>query len=176
MEVSAPQFLLGSVIDPERGGRARLKQHITGEIALRLLLGRSSPLYTGLYADGLLNGSFDYELDYTAGTAMLIAGGESRDVPAVMERLRAYVREITENGVDISLFGKAKKAQFGSVLRLLGSFSMLSQMLVTGAFAGFCPLDALDITDEITIEDISEFITKQLADEKLALSIIHPRV
>ncbi|MDR0951970.1 MAG: insulinase family protein [Oscillospiraceae bacterium] len=173
MEVSAPLFLLGCAFPPENG-RARLKQLLTAELTLRMLFGRSSPLFTDLYAEGLLNGGFDYETDFTAGTAMAIVGGESRDVPAVLARINSHLSSMITGGVDPELFGRSKKALYGSQLRLLGSFSALSQSLVTGVFSDFNPLDAFDLIDEVTQGDVSGFIASHLTEEKTAVSILNP--
>lgn len=174
MEVSAPQFLFGASILPAEKGADRLKQILTGEIALRLLMGRSSVFYTRLYAEGLLNSSFEYELDYAAGTAMLLAGGESRDVRAVMDALHSEVTKITAEGLDLIRFENAKKAHFGSALRSLGSFSATAQALTEGTFAGFCPLDAFEVMSSVSSDDVLSFIKTNLIAEKLALSVINP--
>lgn len=174
MEVSAPQFLFGAKLEPEKDGIARLKQIITGEIALRLLMGLSSPFYTRLYANGLLNSSFEYELDYTAGTAMVLAGGESRDVNGVMEEFRSEIAKITSEGLDKALFENTRKSLYGSQLRVLGSFSGLSQALANGEFAGYCPLDVFEEIEKVNLEDVQNFISEIFMPEKLALSMILP--
>lgn len=174
MEVSAPQFLFGARIIPKKNGIARLKQSIIGEIALRMLLGPSSPAFNRLYSDGLLNGSFEYELDYTAGTAMFLAGGESRDIGAVMDEVISELRRTTA-GLDNNLFINAKKSYFGDRLRNVGSFSSLAQALSEGAFSGFCPLDAFEVIEGITAQDVQAFISENITPEKLALSVIEPK-
>ena len=174
MEVSAPQFLFGSKLVPENNGEARLRQMLTGEIALRLLFGSSSPFYTRLYANGLLNSSFEYELDYTAGTAMIVAGGESRNVDDVMSELSAEIAKIAAAGLDKTLFENARKSYFGSQLRILGSFSALSQTLADGAFANYRPLDAFEEINRISLADVQNFIAQNISPEKLALSVVSP--
>ena len=174
MEVSAPQFLFGSRLVPEQKGRARLRQRLIGEIALRAIFGSSSPFYTRLYAEGLINSSFEYELDYTAGTAMLVAGGESRNVDGVMNELNSEILKISSEGLSRTLFENAKKAHFGSQLRVLGSFSALSQELADGAFADYRPFDAFEEINNIALADANAFITRNLTPEKLALSVVSP--
>jgi len=175
MEVSAPQFMFGARIRPERDGIARLRQSIIGEISLAMLLGPSSPVFNRLYSDGLLNGSLDYELDYTAGTAMLLAGGESRDVGAAMDEIVSELRRVTADGLDRDLFINSKKSYFGDMLRNTGSFSTLAQALIEGAFADFCPLDAFEIIEGITVQDVQAFVFDNIVPEKLALSVIEPK-
>lgn len=174
MEVSAPQFLTGAAIVPEEKGRKRLRQMLTGELALRLLFGRSSPVYTGLYSKGLLNGSFEYELDYTAGTAMLLCGGESRDVPAVMAEIRSYADKLASGGIDTRVFENTRRAHYGSSLRAVGSFSSLAQAQVSGVFGGYSPLDAFELIESVNADEVSRFIAENLTAEKLALSVVNP--
>ncbi|MGI5986281.1 MAG: M16 family metallopeptidase, partial [Oscillospiraceae bacterium] len=174
MEVSAPQFLFGAKLEPKKSGKARLRQMITGEIALRLLMGLSSPFFTRLYADGLLNNSFEYELDYTAGTAMILAGGESKNVEGVMNEFRSEIAKIASEGLSAELFENTRKSYYGSQLRILGSFSALSQSLADGAFADYCPLDAFEEINSISLSDVQNFIMENFTPEKLALSVISP--
>ena len=174
MEVSAPQFLFGAKLVPEQKGKARLNQMLTGEIALRLLFGPSSLFYTRLYAEGLINGSFDYELDYTAGTAMIVAGGESRNVDGVMNELNAEIAKIAAEGLNKTLFENARKSFFGSQLRILGSFSAVSQTLINGIFSDYRPLDTFEEINRIKLEDVQNFILNNLTSEKLALSVVSP--
>ena len=174
MEVSAPQFLFGAKLLPERAGRARLRQMLVGALSQRLLFGASAPLFNRLYAGGLINGSFDYELDYTAGTAMLLAGGESRNVEAMMAEVAKEVAKISAEGLDRTAFENVRRACFGAQLRSLGSFSALAQTLADGAFAAYCPLDVLETLSAVTMKEVEGFICEYFAPERLALSIVSP--
>ena len=174
MEVSAPQFLLGAKLAPAEKGRARLRQSLIGELSLQYLLGSSAPLYNRLYADGLLNGDFEYELDYTAGTAMLLVGGESRDVSGVADAFRAEVDRLAQSGVDKALFENTRRSYYGAMLRVCGSFSALAQSLVSGVFADYCPLDIFEELQTIQAEDAAAFIAENFEAKKLALSVVRP--
>ena len=174
MEVSAPQFLLGAKLAPAEKGRARLRQSLIGELSLQYLLGSSAPLYNRLYADGLLNGDFEYELDYTAGTAMLLVGGESRDVSGVADAFRAEVDRLAQSGVDKALFENTRRSYYGAMLRVCGSFSALAQSLVSSAFADYCPLDIFEELQTIRAEDAAAFIAENFEAKKLALSVVRP--
>ena len=174
MEVSAPQFLLGAKLTPAPKGQARLRQSIVGELALQYLLGGTAPLYNDLYAQGLLNGEFEYELDYTAGTAMLLVGGESRDVPAVTDAFRAEIARLSSDGLDGALFENTRRSYYGAMLRVCGSFSSLAQALVAGVFADYCPLDIFEELQSVKAEEVLTFISENLSPEKLALSVVRP--
>lgn len=174
MAVSAPQFLMGAVVEPEKEGLPRLRQHLVGELALKLLFGRSSPVYTQLRSKGLLNGAFEYELDYCAGSATILCGGESRDVSAVLAEFRAYRDKLLKDGLSDTLFESARKALFGNEIKAMDSFAAMAQALVNGAFAGYCPLDGPKLIEELTPREVLDFIQENLTDDKLALSLIDP--
>lgn len=173
MAVSAPQFILGARVSPAEQGRPRLRQLLVGEIALRLMFSRSSPVFNSLYSKGLINGGFEYELDYAAGAATLLCAGESRDVPAVLSEINDFTAGLS-GGIDQNAFESDRKAHFGGELRALGSFSALSQALVTGQFSGYCPLDAFEIIEDIGPQEVLDFISENLRPEKLALSVVAP--
>jgi predicted Zn-dependent peptidase len=173
MSVSAPQFLIGAKVPPETGV-TRLRQALTGQLAMHALLGRSSPFYTRLYADGLLTSDFDYELDYTAGTATLILGGESRDPEAVFTALADQVAAVARDGLGNEAFQRAKRLDFGARLRALGSFSSLCAELADGQFAGYDYLDAFHIVEEIRSDEVAHFITEHLAAQRLSMSVVRP--
>ena len=145
-----------------------------GKIALRLLFGRSSRLYNSLYEQGVLNGRFEYELDYTAGTAMFLCGGESSDVEAVEKAYEDEISAVAKNGVDEALFQNNRRAVFGSELRALGSFSSMAQQLCQGSFERYCPLDGFRILSTITASEVSGFIAECITPERTALSVVEP--
>ena len=174
MEVSAPQFLFGAKFKPEKSGVARLKQMLTADIALRMVFGRSSDFYTRLYAEGLLNNSFSYDHDFAAGTAMIMVGGESRDVSAVTAELKNELSRISAQGIGKERFEAAKKALFGISIKSLDSFSYIARSLAVGAFTGFCPFDSFGLFQEINLDDVLNFITGNLTKDKIALSVVSP--
>jgi predicted Zn-dependent peptidase len=174
MPVSAPQLLIGAKIAPAGAGMARLRQILTGELALHCLIGQSSPLYTGLYSKGLLNRDFSYELDFSAGTATFLAGGESRDPEAVLAAFSEQVDTVIRSGLDEQLFSRGKRALFGARLRGLGSFSSLAVSLAEGRFTGWCPLDAFPVLESLESGECAAFLTEYLKPDRLSLSVIRP--
>lgn len=174
MAVSAPQFLIGAKLRHAVGGDNILRQRILSQLALRMLAGVSSPFYAGLYADGLLTRDFDYEVDFSAGTATVIIGGESRGPQAVLSRLNEEVEKIRTNGLDPKRFERAKRASLGARLRGLEDFENVCVSMAVGVFDGYCAFDALPVLDSISIEECRSFIVESLAPERLAMSIITP--
>ena len=174
MAVSAPQFLIGAKIRAEKGGQAALRQHLVSTLALRLLVGASSPFYTALYADGTLNRDFDYEADFTAGTGTVLIGGESPDPDRVLAALQEQVAAVCREGFDESRFRRAKRASLGARLRGLEDFENVCVATVSGVFDGYEAFDSISLLDTVAKEECEAFVRENLAPERLAISIIEP--
>ena len=174
MEVSAPQFIIGAKLDACPGGTELLRQKILAGIALNCLYGQSSPFYSRLYADGLLNTDFFVDMDDAADTMTLLAGGESRDPEAVFEQFCAEAEAAEKNGLDPAYFERTKRSGYGSRIRALSSFSGLCASMASADFGGYNCLDAFAVTEAITAQDVREFIKTNLCRERLAMSVIVP--
>ena len=175
MEVSAPQFLIGAKLPASQGGTESMKSRICAQLALRMLCGSSSPFYTRLYEEGLLNPSFDYEVDLSADTVTIIVGGESRDPDKVLEEFNREVKRIGENGFDPDFFTRSKRASLGARLRGLEDFDNVCVSLASGVFEGCCALDSFQLLESVSLEDCRLFVKEMLLPERLAMSVIEPK-
>ena len=175
MEVSMPLFALGSRFALAPAGDQALRQRLIADLALDCLLGDSSPLYNRLYAEGLINGNFGIETDYTAGTGLVVVSGESSDPEKVFAEICAAAEETAKKGIDPARFERVKRADYGTRLRGLGHFDDLAYDIVAGAFAGFRSMDAFEAETSITKEEAEAFIREILAREKMALSVVRPK-
>lgn len=174
MELSAPQFLIGAKIPPAEKGGALLRQKLVGQLALRLLCGVSTEFYTGLYAKGLLTRDFDYEIDYAAGTATVLVGGESAEPEKVLSAFSAAVEKVLQKGLCRKAFDRAVRASYGARLRGLEDFESLCVALADGVFGGYCAMDSFKMLQSVTPEECVDFIRHYLGTDSLALSVILP--
>ncbi len=174
MEVSAPQFYVGAKVTPAPDGDALQRQKIVSALALRTVFGSSGSFYNRLYAEGILNRDYEYEIDFTAGTSTILIGGESPDPQRVLSEIKAEIASVKANGIDKAAFERAKKASYGARLRGLEDFDSISVSLATGALSGYCSLDAFEILNDIDIKECEDFLTYNMADAKLAMSVLNP--
>lgn len=174
MEVSAPQFMIGAKFRPESGEKG-LRQELTAKLALRLLTGYSSALYTKLYSDGLLSRNFGHDCEIAAGTGSLIIAGESRDPMKVLEELKAEAARIGREGLNAERFEQAKRASIGARLRGLEDFENVCVALISCLFEGFCAFNAMEVLSSISKEECEQFIREHFAPERLAISIIESK-
>lgn len=174
MEVSAPQFLIGARVTPASGGEKLLRQKIVAQLALRTVFGTSAEFYSRLYSGGMLNRDYDYQTDYSAGTATIMLGGESAEPQRVLAELNAELARVFGSGLDEAAFEAARRASFGSRLRGLESFDSLCLSLVDGIFGGYCALDAYEVLKSVTKAECEDFLKTFMTPDRLAMSVINP--
>ena len=156
-------------------GMESLHQRLVSQLALRLLVGKSSPFYTRLYAEGLLNRDFDYEAYFSSGTGTLIIEGESEQPEKVFEELKKEAAGVGARGFTDERFERARRASLGARLRGLEDFGSVCESLAGGMFDGYCSLDAIGMLDRITKRECEDFVREAFAPERLVISILEPK-
>ena len=135
MPVSIPLFEIGFKGDPAPRGEG-LRQRLLAELVCDVLFSSSAPLYSRLYEEGLINGSFDSSYDALPGCACLIAGGESRDPKRVLDEVLKEAVRLAREGIEPELWEQLKKAAYGSMVRQLNSMDGTCAELAQAHFDG----------------------------------------
>ena len=169
-----PSFMVGFKCVPPAEGDAELRNSILGELACDILMGDSSPLFNRLYTEGLINAGFGGGYDILSGTAMLYAGGDSRDPKAVRDAVLEEARRIAVEGVDSDRFRKILRGNYGETLRGFNSFENIALLLTEGCFRGYDAYGFAELYRTLTEEDVRRFIEENLTEERCALSMILP--
>ncbi len=138
------------------------------------MFGTSAEFYSRLYSGGMLNRDYDYQTDYSAGTATIMLGGESAEPQRVLAELNAELARVFGSGLDEAAFEAARRASFGSRLRGLESFDSLCLSLVDGIFGGYCALDAYEVLKSVTKAECEDFLKIFMTPDRLAMSVINP--
>ena len=175
MEVSMPTFLVGFKCPPQHGGEEQHRFTAIGELACDVLMGESSPLYARLYAEGLINGSFGAAFDLLPGASYVYAGGDSKDPQAVAEAILAEARRLVSQGVDGDYYRRVVNANFGAALKALNSFESIAVSMAEGCFQGYDPYRFPEVYDSITVEDVLDFLRRNMTRDHMAMSVITPK-
>ena len=133
-----------------------------------------SPLYTGMYAEGLVR-SFWNELDWGPCAAYAVLGGEGPEPERVLERLSGAVARVVENGFDKDAFERCRRAEYGMRVRMLERAPVLADMLARSSFAGSDCLRAFELLPQLDADECACFVSKYLSPERLALAVVQPK-
>ena len=174
MEVSMPMFLAGYKCPPPADGEDHLRQSIIGDMACDVLFGESSPLYTRLYEEGVINGSLGGNFDLLPGAAYLYVGGDAKEPRRVFEEITRQACRLGERGVGEAFYQQIRRAAQGQMIRSLNSFENIAVSMAEGYFHGFDYYRFPEIFESVTKADVEAFLRENITEERAAFSLIEP--
>ncbi len=174
MEVSMPMFLAGYKCPPLAGGEELLRQSIVGDMACDVLFGESSPLYTRLYGEGVINGSLGGNFDQLPGASYLYVGGDVKDPDRVFAEISAQARKLGTEGISESFYQQIRRATYGQMVRSLNSFSNIAESVTDGYFRSYDYYHFPEIFESVTKADVEEFLRENITEDRAAVSRIDP--
>lgn len=173
MDIGAPMFLAGARTAGGLRGRESVRHELVASIALSGLLGSASGLYRELYDRGLINETFGYDFENTAGCAHLSFGGETHAPDEVCLRVFEAAADIAARGFDADFFERRRKTTLGGAIRALNSFESICYNVAAGTFAGYEYFDTPGIIDAITQEEARSFLSTYLTPDRCAVSVVN---
>lgn len=174
MEVALPIFLAGYKCRPCQGGEDLLRQSIIGDMACDILFGDSSPLYTRLYEEGVINGSLGGNFDVLPGVAYLYVGGDVKDPRRVFSEITAEAERLASEGIDEAFYQQIRRSTYGQMLRSLNSFENIAVSMAEGYFRNFDYYRFPEIFQSVTKADVEEFLRENVTAQRAAFSVIWP--
>ena len=174
MAVAAPLFYFGFKHPVAGTGFVSPKEGLAADALLEMLAGHSSPLYTRLMKDGLINHSFGMELFDGPGYAAFLFGGESRDPEAVAAAICDEVDRLRREGLDPDAFEAVRNALYGSAIMALNDVEDCGDALMNGHFRKLTPFEELEAAAALTIEDVEALLAHSLNRDRTVLSVIRP--
>ena len=175
MEISMPTFAVGFKCESAGEGESAMRQEFVGDLAAEVLMGESSALYQKLYETGLIDSDFSCGFESVPKAAMLTAAGDTRDPDAVCAAILAQAEIILSEGVDEALFQRLKKSALGRRLRDLDSFESICYRQCAYYFENCDYFTFPEVYQDISVEDVYAFLRETVREERMAISIIHPK-
>lgn len=175
MDVAMTTFQLAFKCPPPPGGKAFAHRELVAGLAAEMLFGQSSQLYQWLYEDGLIDSSFGGGEEFGAGTAIVTCGGDSNDPEEVRNCILNEARFLAENGLDREAFDRVKRSFLGGRFKHLTSFDGTAFRLAAYHMEGYDYFDFPQLFEEITIDEVRQFIADNIRPERCSLAIVDPR-
>ena len=175
MEVAMPMFQLAFKCARLPYGEAGVRQEIVGDLAAEALFGESSALYLKLYDEGLIDSSFGGGFETIEGMAMLLASGDSEDCEAVRDAILAAAEVLARDGITQEEFLRMKRSALGRRIRSLDSFESTCFRICAYHFSKFDYFRTPQIYQQITKEEIQEFIRAVVTPERMCMAVITPK-
>ena len=176
LEVSQPLYAIGIKDSRENCNTENkneiVKKHISIEILLNLLIGRSSELYKNLYNEGIIyeQPSLDYEFSKTY--AHVIITGQSTNPEVLYERFKKQVEKFKINGINEKDFNRMKKMIYGGYVKEFNDVVDEARMFLSDYFKGIISFDYIEEIEGINVEYLKQVLDNVFKEDKMVLSIV----
>lgn len=151
-----------------------LEREVAIKILLEMIVGRSSKLYTELYNEGLINGTFDFDYSIEENYAYSALGGESKDPVKLRDRIAGEIESLHKNGLDINSYDRIRKAMYGKFVKQLNSIERIAHAFVSVYFKEANLFDYVEIYDKISFDYLNKVFSEHFTTNNMALSVIKP--
>ena len=174
MEVAMPTFQLGFKCEGIPTGEGAIRAEVVGDLAAEALFGESSELYLRMYESGLIDASFGGGFETVDGCAMLTCGGDSLDPQGIRDAILEGAKKLLEAGIDEESFLRMKRSALGRRIRDLDSFDSTCFRICAYHFSQFDYFRFPAVYAEVTRDEIYQFLTQVVTEERCALAVITP--
>ena len=176
MEVSIPLFMIGFKDNPKNNYKDIVKKDIAIQIALNMILGKSSKLYNELYSEGLLISKPDMEYEYGRNYAHVLIAGQSKNPQKIYEKIITEIEKFKNTEIDEKQFERIKRKIYGDYVIEYNNVSDIARIFVTDYIKGIDNFKYIEEFHNIK-SDYVKNVAKELLDiNNMALSIINTRI
>jgi len=151
-----------------------LERETAIKILLEMIMGKSSRLYTELYSEGLINGTFDFDYSIEENYAYSALGGESADPVKLRERISEEIESLHKSGLDRKNYDRIRKAMYGKFIKQLNSIERIAHAFVSVYFKEANLFDYVEIYDKISFDYLNKVFSEHFTTKNMALSVIKP--
>lgn len=174
MQVSFPMFQFGYKEAVEKENLSE-RDIAAMEVLLDLMASDASPMFRTLLDEGLVNeASFSYEYFEGSGYASVFFSGESKDPKRVAEFIAQEVERLKAEGIDQAAFERSRRAVYGENVSAMNSVSAIANGIMNRVFKNRELFTYIDVFSELTLEDVTEKLSRVFDRDRSVLSVILP--
>lgn len=171
MEIYMPYIALGFKLDP-RTGIENIKADMISQIIYEACFSEMSDFYEKMYNNNILNETIELEYGYGNDYSYLILLGCSKNMDSYIKCLEEYIDDIKQKGVDNVQFELAKKKIIGKQITNSEESMNIARQMINSYILKTGVFDNVKLLNEITLDDINEFLRKNIKDDNRCTSIV----
>ncbi len=172
--VSRPLFSIGFKDNVRLKGDMLFKREMAINIITKLLVGRSSPLYSKMYEMGLINEEFGTDIMCEEEFSCISMCGESGEPLKVRDMIMEEIQRASKDGFDKARLDRIKKSYYGSFLRNFNDVEDIAGLIERNALCSIDAYSFLDIYETIDYDYIISVFKEIFNERYMAMSIVNP--
>ena len=177
MNVQSPKCLVVlKAPEPHQQGKEMLRQELSMNVFLDMVFGKSSPHYSELYNDGLIDETFHYDYTQENGFGFLTVGGDTERPDELAEKVQSLLLKakeeslFTEEGLE-----RTKKKKIGSFLRAINSPEYIANQFTRYAFNEMDLFEVVPTLEALKYDDIQAVADSIISEERFTVCQVVPK-
>ncbi len=151
---------------------ASAKDHLLMNIALDVIGGKVSELYSELMDKGLINPTFSFEFFSGRGFTSPIFTGESNEPQKIKEAICKKIEKIKKEGIDNEDFKISLKRLYGRDILAFNDVDDIANNIIDAYFNDQKLFDTVELYKTVTKEEVESLIREHLDTDNCCLSVI----
>ncbi len=173
--IGASIFNLGYKCSPQNG-EERLRDIAAASTATALLTDPALPMCEKLLNEGIINSTFGGEVFYGNGYFTVFFSGESDSPEVIREALFREIDRLITDGIADKDFQRIKKTAYGLMIRELNNVEAVANLMLNSHMDGAGPYDAINVLSDLTREDVTDYMRREMRPDRCVLSVIEKEV
>lgn len=170
MPVGIPLIELGF---KDKEGKPDLRREVATSLMLEAFIGRSTSLFTDLYAKGLLTDRFSAQYFTGEDFAATLMGGDTPDPDGLLAAIQEGIREARRTGIDKEVIERCRRRQIGEYIAIFDSPEAVAHAFVDTFHKGQDLFAFQGLLQSVTGEEVMDRLS-HLADDNWTVSIVRP--
>ena len=174
MPVAKPIFTIGVKDTAPADARQRMARDAAMQILCEMLFSRSGKLYNELFESEKISPELSYGYSVAETFAFLTIGGEAEDPMAVLEDIKAHVREKQKNGLSPTDFERCKRVMLAEYIKSFDSTEEIANNMIDFIFDGGDIFDFYEELEKVSFEDVENLLHSAFDESFFCISVIYP--
>ncbi len=172
MPVASPLFYIAFKEPVQEQNNA--ESLAAARVLTELMAGKSSPLYTRLMDEGLINDQFEVEYFSGPGYGLWLFGGESADPKRVQAIVKEEIARMQKEGIDPAAAEAVRRGAYGRLVAGLDDPTDCAELILGNLLDGIEPLEELTALKDLTVETLQEQLRRRIPVDASSLSVVNP--
>jgi len=170
MPVSVPKCTVGIKESiSELKGHEFVKKGLLQEMILSHYFSKGGAFYQTLYDEDLIDQSFYYETNLDRSFGYSIIGGNTANPDQFAEKLKELLLSTKKSNISVEDMERLKKKKMGQILRSMNSLEFIANRYIHYHTFDVDFFELLSIVESITKEDINDFLTHWIDENRLTV-------
>lgn len=174
MEITTPKIAVAYKLKPVSDVHARMRQEWCLRLAQDLWFSSMNEDYQKWLDEGVISDFVGADADLGEDYGVLLFYTESEKTPQFESLIDELIRRMQEEPVSARQLDQLKHRYYGQSVRTLNSFDDIAIGYIRSAFAGYDYLEAMDVIETITPQEVSE-ACRCIVPQRKAVVIVNPK-